>query len=397
MPPSKARPGSTKSGLSSLTLSQAASLLLAGILLVTVHTLTHATVHAPGAEGTNLRATELHRYTQLIALNTAEITQLQATLAALNAPPPAQGAAAPDMSQWITAVAERDEIITTLQKEAVVRNAKLEGVREAGQRTLDKAKSYKASGVTQPYPPPPATSIPTQQLPAHQQPSTSNPPAIASNPPAVPLQADSNADSFAGTTTLLIFTYQRADYLTRTLDKIMEHVFPGMEIVISQDGDDVSMKKVIDDYTKLFARNTVRRVEHTQKAGENGYQKLSQHYGFGLTNAFETATTGRVIVLEEDIEIAPDFFTFFRAMAPFLHDPAEELLCVSAWNDNGMKGYVADREKVVRSDFFPGLGWMVTREVYEGLLPWPRGYWDDWLREPQQRRGRKTLRPEISR
>merc|ERR1712127_614429 len=28
---------------------------------------------------------------------------------------------------------------------------------------------------------------------------------------------------------------------------------------------------------------------------------------------------------------------------------------------------------------------------------WPRGYWDDWLREPPQRKGRVTLRPEISR
>ena len=40
---------------------------------------------------------------------------------------------------------------------------------------------------------------------------------------------------------------------------------------------------------------------------------------------------------------------------------------------------------------------MLTRSVYEGLLPWPRGYWDDWLREPPQRRGRHTLRPEVSR
>ena len=41
---------------------------------------------------------------------------------------------------------------------------------------------------------------------------------------------------------------------------------------------------------------------------------------------------------------------------------------------------------------------MLTRRVWEELSPkWPSAYWDDWLREPQQRRGRQIIRPEISR
>ena len=28
---------------------------------------------------------------------------------------------------------------------------------------------------------------------------------------------------------------------------------------------------------------------------------------------------------------------------------------------------------------------------------WPKGYWDDWVREPENRKGRACLRPEISR
>lgn len=51
-----------------------------------------------------------------------------------------------------------------------------------------------------------------------------------------------------------------------------------------------------------------------------------------------------------------------------------------------------------RSDFFPGLGWMITKKMWAELGPkWPNGYWDDWLREPQQRKGRATLHPEVSR
>ena len=47
-----------------------------------------------------------------------------------------------------------------------------------------------------------------------------------------------------------------------------------------------------------------------------------------------------------------------------------------------------------------GLGWLLTRKLWEELGPkWPNeaGFWDDWLREAPQRRGRASIRPEVSR
>ena len=97
------------------------------------------------------------------------------------------------------------------------------------------------------------------------------------------------------------------------------------------------------------------------------------------------------------MEIAPDFFEYFMAMAP-LYDSDSSVMAVSAFNDNGFKHYVSDPTNVVRSDYFPGLGWMLNRRLWkEWGATWPNGYWDDWLREPPQRKGRVTLRPEISR
>jgi len=41
---------------------------------------------------------------------------------------------------------------------------------------------------------------------------------------------------------------------------------------------------------------------------------------------------------------------------------------------------------------------MINRRIWEELSPkWPKGYWDDWLREPENRKGRHTLHPEICR
>lgn len=44
------------------------------------------------------------------------------------------------------------------------------------------------------------------------------------------------------------------------------------------------------------------------------------------------------------------------------------------------------------------VGWLCTRALWNELQPkWPIAFWDDWLREPAQRRGRAFLRPELSR
>ena len=102
-------------------------------------------------------------------------------------------------------------------------------------------------------------------------------------------------------------------------------------------------------------------------------------------------------MLEDDLEIAPDFFYYMLAGAALLRkDPS--LWTVTAWNDNGLERFAKDPAKLYRSDFFGGLGWIMTRRLWEELGPkWPKGYWDDWMREPPQRKGRSCIRPEVSR
>ena len=95
---------------------------------------------------------------------------------------------------------------------------------------------------------------------------------------------------------------------------------------------------------------------------------------------------------------ASDFFDYFAFTSKLL-DTDSTLMAVSAFNDNGYGGMVSDPSRLLRSDFFPGLGWMMTSRLWHEELKskWPDGYWDDWLREPPQRKNRVTIRPEISR
>jgi hypothetical protein len=70
---------------------------------------------------------------------------------------------------------------------------------------------------------------------------------------------------------------------------------------------------------------------------------------------------------------------------------------VSAWNDHGMReNKIAELR---RTNIFPGLGWMLKRELWEVELreKWPDAYWDDWMRENNQTKGRDCVYPSVSR
>ena len=47
--------------------------------------------------------------------------------------------------------------------------------------------------------------------------------------------------------------------------------------------------------------------------------------------------------------------------------------CVSSWNDNGLRRYAWDNKKMFRTSYFPGLGWMLRKELWDELGPkWPK-------------------------
>lgn len=99
------------------------------------------------------------------------------------------------------------------------------------------------------------------------------------------------------------------------------------------------------------------------------------------------------------MNVSPDFYEYFQATFPLLRNDST-LWCVSAWNDNGKVELIDQSrpELLYRSDFFPGLGWMLSSSLWSELaVKWPKAFWDDWIRTPQQRKDRTCIRPEISR
>jgi hypothetical protein len=94
---------------------------------------------------------------------------------------------------------------------------------------------------------------------------------------------------------------------------------------------------------------------------------------------------------------SPDFVAYFKQTAVLLErDPS--LWCVSTWNDNGMAKIAKDPKRLFRTSYFPGLGWMLRRELWEEIGPhWPKEHWDHWMRLNTTSRGRECVIPEVNR
>jgi alpha-1,3-mannosyl-glycoprotein beta-1,2-N-acetylglucosaminyltransferase len=175
-------------------------------------------------------------------------------------------------------------------------------------------------------------------------------------------------------------------------------------IIVSQDcGRHPATTQALDVYgsqiTRVFQPDLSEIDVPPKEVKLKGYFKIARHYGWALNHTFYSLNYSNVLIVEDDLEIAPDFFEYFSATLPILrNDPT--LWCISAWNDNGKEKRIDTNapELLHRTDFFPGLGWMLTKELWNELsVKWPRSYWDDWMRERAQRKDRACIRPEISR
>lgn len=227
---------------------------------------------------------------------------------------------------------------------------------------------------------------------------------------------------------LLVFTFNRPSNLQQTLESLLRHRpldTSRHPIFISQDGTDeptrqMAMRYVTNEQGDARWKDIHYLQHHWETSGVQveaqhyqwtTYYKIATHYGWALRQVLDGGVQAldppgskgngwqfdHVILIEDDMEIAPDFYEYFqRTRQIFDADPT--LLCVSAWNDNGRRPLVGRSSQLYRSDCFPGLGWLLNRRVWNEMRDkWPKGFWDDWLREPQQRQGRSCIFPEINR
>lgn len=152
------------------------------------------------------------------------------------------------------------------------------------------------------------------------------------------------------------------------------------------------------DVVELFG---LKGVQHTPISIKNA--RVSQHYKASLTASFNLHPEANyAIVLEEDLDVSIDFFSFLSQTIHLL-DEDDSLYCISAWNDQGYEHTAEDPSLLYRVESMPGLGWVLKKSLYKDELEpkWPTPEklwdWDMWMRMPEQRKGRECIIPDVSR
>ncbi|KAJ8279035.1 hypothetical protein COCON_G00061010 [Conger conger] len=152
------------------------------------------------------------------------------------------------------------------------------------------------------------------------------------------------------------------------------------------------------DVVELFG---LKGVQHTPISIKNA--RVSQHYKASLTATFNLHPDANfAIVLEEDLDISIDFFSFLSQTIHLLNED-DSLYCISAWNDQGYEHTAEDPSLLYRVESMPGLGWVLKKSLYKDELEpkWPTPEklwdWDMWMRMPEQRKGRECIIPDVSR
>lgn len=175
---------------------------------------------------------------------------------------------------------------------------------------------------------------------------------------------------------IVLVTCDRTEYLKQTIESLKTvRALNLKNVLISQDGVLDSIASVAKQYDIQLVQNTRGNVHHALRL--DGANKIATHYKFSLSQAFEKFPEApAVIVIEDDLLFSPDFYEYFLSNAPVM-DSDTSVLALSAWNDNGFIGKVGGVYDLLRTTFFPGLGWLLSRSLYKNELEaqWPQTHW----------------------
>ncbi|XP_066950348.1 protein O-linked-mannose beta-1,2-N-acetylglucosaminyltransferase 1-like [Macrobrachium rosenbergii] len=128
-------------------------------------------------------------------------------------------------------------------------------------------------------------------------------------------------------------------------------------------------------------------VEHNNSAPAGSTQRINSQVKFSLEQIFRRSPpkVNLAIILEDDLELAPDFISYFRQVGPLLlKDPS--LSFINAFNYNSYSHTAHDPGRLYRGHGIPGYGWITSRRAAREMLGiWAPtnnsgAAWDWWIR-----------------
>ena len=192
---------------------------------------------------------------------------------------------------------------------------------------------------------------------------------------------------------VVVIACDRTETLRDALTSLMAAGASAQDILVAQDGANSAVAAVVAEF------GVAHKAKRPPLVPLDGAQHIARTYKFALTRAFEDVfpDAPAVLVVEDDLVVSKDFFDYFSAVAPAL-ERDDSLFVASAWNDNGFAKH-GDPGALRRTGWFPGLGWLLPRKLWETDLhpQWPDGHWDHWMRSDDVAKGRECVYPVVNR
>ena len=201
---------------------------------------------------------------------------------------------------------------------------------------------------------------------------------------------------------VVVMSHDRPDMTRRCLQLLL--ALPGVDkftVYVSEDANSQPVRSA----AREFGERIKEVLTFTPRVGatpfkRGGVYKIAQHFKAAAEATLVARGHSHAIFIEDDLLLAPDFLTLFWETA-WLLEADRSLWCVSAWNDQGFPHTANDPHRLLRTDYFPGLGWMVPKHVWAELRDtWPEAPttgWDHWMRLSSTSKGRECVAPEINR
>lgn len=205
---------------------------------------------------------------------------------------------------------------------------------------------------------------------------------------------------------VVLLAHARARRLNVTLHSLLAvRGIDAQKIFVLQDGDDAMVSQVVHSSGVKLSKLPAHGPRTANPADDKSGGTIARAYKTALTHAFDKLTDDEaLLVVEDDLLFSPDLMEYFLAAYHVMRSDAS-LWIASAWNDNGFRGMVGGvdgSKRLLRTGFFPGLGWLLTRRLYKKELEagWPSEHWDHWMRSEtvyKTSKGRECLFPQVPR
>ena len=201
---------------------------------------------------------------------------------------------------------------------------------------------------------------------------------------------------------VVVMSHDRPEMTRRCLKNLFDlDLADKFTVYVSEDANSATVRAAAREFGGRV-KEVLSSVPHvgTTPFAKRGLAKIAQHFKAALEATLVTRGHSHVVMIEDDLLLSPDFLRLFWSSAWLLHeDPS--IWCVSAWNDQGFPHTAHDPARMQRTDYFPGLGWMITAELWSELrTKWPEAPttgWDHWMRLSSTSKGRECVAAEINR